>query len=513
MLNRALESLNAGRVRDAAGLAQQLLAQKPTDPNALFLWGLVTRAMGQFSDSLNAFLQVTRQDSENPNAWAHVAESFVTLGEVEKADQALREAIQREDGTPELQHSIANTFAGIGNFEEARAWFKKARRQQPRNVDLLVNLAITEMFLGELDSSRAHLQQVLSYRSDHAQAHWLLAGMSTAENFSHVETMREELSSHSLSPQDTAHLEYACGKELEDLEKWEEAFSAYSRGAEAVRSTIHFDEKAEDALFDALIETYTEEWLADGQGFDDDSAIFIVGQPRSGTTLVERILSAHSGIQSAGELKHFPGIASQLINSGEQPTMRQLREIDARRLGETYVQSCDRYRRSAGKLIDKYPPNFIHIPLILKSLPNARVIHLQRNPMDTCFAVFKQLFAGAYPHSYTLEEMARHYVRYRRLLDVWEKRFGRLFLSVRYEDVVENTERETRRLLQFLNLPWEQECLQFHRQKAPSASASTVQVRNPIHARSIGRWKKYAEQLEPVQRILASAGIAWDTTG
>jgi hypothetical protein len=153
------------------------------------------------------------------------------------------------------------------------------------------------------------------------------------------------------------------------------------------------------------------------------------------------------------------------------------------------------------------PPNYLYVPLILKALPNAKVIHLTRNPMDACFASFKQLFADAYPHSYEQAEMARHHARYYHLMAVWRERFGDRFFDIAYEDTARDVEPNARALIEYLELPWEDACLNFHQQDAAVTTASAVQVRQPAHTRSIGRWRRYEKQLQPMREALLKADV------
>jgi len=184
------------------------------------------------------------------------------------------------------------------------------------------------------------------------------------------------------------------------------------------------------------------------------------------------------------------------------------RDLESGKIGNLYLQSSARMRGDTPRFVDKLPQNYLLIPLILKALPNARIVHLVRDPMDACFASFKQLFADAYLHSYELGEMARHHARYRRLMATWRERFPGCFIDIAYEDTVADLELHARRLIEYLGLPWEDACLEFHTQATAVSTASAVQVREPAHTRSIGRWRRYADKLETMQAALAAEGIA-----
>jgi len=178
-----------------------------------------------------------------------------------------------------------------------------------------------------------------------------------------------------------------------------------------------------------------------------------------------------------------------------------------------YIETTRQLAGDTPHFVDKLPSNFLYVPLILKALPNAKIVHLRRNPMDACFSSFKQLFADAYPHSYDQEEMARHHARYYRLMETWRERFGDRFFDIAYEDVARDLEPNARALIDFLGLPFEDACLEFHKQKTAVTTASAVQVRQPAHTKSVGRWRRYEHQLEPTRRTLEALGVPLETSG
>ena len=224
------------------------------------------------------------------------------------------------------------------------------------------------------------------------------------------------------------------------------------------------------------------------------------------------IISSHSQVHAAGELQQF-GLALRRLSQYRNPRRFSVElfddasKLDPVKIGGLYLQTSDRMRGSTPRFIDKLPQNYLMIPLILKALPNAKIVHLVRDPMDACFASFKQLFADAYLHSYDQEEMARHHARYYRLMETWRERFGDRFFDISYEEVAGNLEPNARALIEYLELPWNDACLEFHKQKTAVATASAVQVRKPAHTKSVGRWRRYEQQLEPTRRTLESLGI------
>ena len=225
--------------------------------------------------------------------------------------------------------------------------------------------------------------------------------------------------------------------------------------------------------------------------------------------------TAPPDVTSAGELKQFGNSLRRLSKYAEthrfSPALPEnSATLDMRTVGAMYIKTTRKMAGDTPRFVDKLPLNFMYIPLILKALPNAKIVHLRRNPMDACFSSFKQLFADAYQHSYDLEEMARHHARYYRLMETWRERFGEHFFDIVYEDVASNLEPNARALIEFLGLEWHDACLEFHKQKSAVATASAVQVRKPAHTKSIGRWRRYERQLEPARRTLESLGIPFE---
>ena len=512
-LRRGFSYLQSGQPERAAECCRRVLGEDPKLPEAHFLVGLVAIELNQRRVAVSAFGSVTRLQPDHGGAWANLARQYALGGQLTLADEALAKAIEYEDGKAVVHDLIGSVHTLFGDDEKALGWYERAAQEEPDNILFRVNHANCLMFVGQLEEAETALREVLEMQPGNANAHWMLAGLRKAVDRAHVEEMEQLVASGGYPPKALAFLYYALGKELEDLEEWDAAFSNFERGAQARRSTIDYDEASEVQTYAAFEKLFTQSWMdSAGQGHDSDAPIFIVGQPRTGTTLVERIITSHSMVHSAGELRQFGNAVRRLTNYSEpmrfSAALAELAvEVDAKQLGGAYIQTSRTFAGDTPHFVDKLPLNYLYLPLILKALPNAKIIHLRRNPMDACFSSFKQLFADAYPHSYDQEEMARHHARYYRLMEAWRERFGDRFFEVAYEDVAGDVEPNARALIEFLDLPWEDACLEFHKQKSAVKTASSVQVRQPAHTRSVGRWRRYEEQLAPARRILEELGI------
>jgi tetratricopeptide (TPR) repeat protein len=490
-----------------------LLKAHPNLVEAHFLVGLIATEMHKTWTAVSAFGSVTKLEPNHGAAWAHLARLFMSAGQPTRADAALANAVTHNDGNPVVLDLIGTIHGMLGHQEEASVWISRAIERQPENVRYLVNLANSQMFLGRLDNAESLLHKILASQPGNPNAHWILSNLRTATNREHIDKLAALVAEDKRDPRALAFLYYGLGKELEDLQDWDAAFSAFARGAKARRGTLSYDEGSEIEMFQAFAQIFTLEWLGKGANGDaDGSAIFIVGQPRTGTTLIERLITSHSQVHSAGELGQF-GMCVRRLADYREPQRYSAKlavlaaGIDCDRLGQAYLATTEKMRGSLPRFVDKLPPNYLYLPLILKALPNAKVIHVTRDPTDACFACFKQLFADAYPHSYDLHEMARHYARYVHLMSAWRERFGNRFLEISYEDTVRNLESNARRIFEYLELPWEDGCLQYYKRDAAVTTASTVQVRSPVHTRSIGRWRRYAAQLRPMRQTLEDNGV------
>ncbi|MFU8764234.1 MAG: tetratricopeptide repeat-containing sulfotransferase family protein [Haliea sp.] len=514
LLKQGFDALGRGDVETAGLCCQQALQQQPDLVAAHFLVGLVALEARDRRTAFSAFQSVVKLDRDHAAAWAQLARLYMSEGQVNLADAALRETRRIQPEDPIVLDLIATTLSLMGEHGAAQAFFARANTRQPGHPPFMLNLANNLVYHGDTDKADSIFRDIIRLQPDSPQAHWALASSVKAEDESHIEIMQGLAERHRNNPRARAFYLYAIGKEREDLQQWDAAFAAFSDGAAARRATVEYDEDAEEAMFTALAELYTPDWLtAQPPGNPDPSPIFVLGQPRTGTTLIERIISSHSRVHSAGELQQF-GLALRRLANYRDPRrfsaelFQSALALAPRQVGSLYLQTSSRMRGTTPHFVDKLPQNYLLIPLILAALPRAKIVHLVRDPMDACFASFKQLFADAYLHSYEQGEMARHHLRYHRLMTLWRERFpGRIF-DIGYENTARDLEPNARGLIEYLELDWEDACLDFHRQDGAVTTASAVQVREPAHTRSIGRWRRYQRQLAPMQRILQAAGMA-----
>ena len=514
VLRKGFAELSRGNIEAAGRYCQQALKLKPDLVPAHFLVGLVGIEARERKTAFSAFQSVVKLDPNHAAAWAHLAKLYMSEGKVNLADSALRETRRIKPNDPIVLDLIGTTLSLMGEHGVARAFFARVNTSEPNHPPFMQNLANSLVYHGETETAGEVFNDIIGLQPDSPQAHWGLANSRKAEDSLHLEEMRKLLTGGPGNPRAMAFYYYAIGKECEDLKQWPEAFEAFSQGAAARRRTVEYDEAAEIEMFHYLAEHYTADWLNESPpGNPDGSPIFVLGQPRTGTTLIERIITAHSQVHSAGELQQF-GLALRRLSRYNNPKRFSAELFEAtldlapEKVAAVYLQTSGKMRGSTPRFVDKLPQNYLLIPLILKALPNAKIVHLVRDPMDACFASFKQLFADAYLHSYDQSEVARHHARYLELMQHWRERFPGRFFDISYEDTARDLEPNARALMNYLDLPWEDACLDFHQQDSAVSTASAVQVREPAHTRSIGRWRRYEKELQPMRESLLNEGIS-----
>jgi hypothetical protein len=337
--------------------------------------------------------------------------------------------------------------------------------------------------------------------------------MTFAAGDRHLAKM-EELAAKAdgLSKTDRMQLDFALGKAYADLKDHKRSFRHFLAGNAGKRAQIEYDEKATLTLFDDIERTFTPELIKAKSGGGDPSTepIFVLGMPRSGTTLVEQILASHPSVHGAGELATLNDVVLTVHGPDGKtiPYPHFVEALDAsalQKIGARYLAQVRELAPARERITDKMPSNFFFVGLIHLALPNARIIHTIRDPIDTCISCFSKLFSAEQNHTYDLAELGRYYRRYDRLMAHWRNALppGRI-LDVRYEDVVADLEGEARCILEHCGLPWNERCLAFHKTERPVRTASATQVRKPIYKNSVGRWRVYEEFLTP---LVAELGI------
>jgi tetratricopeptide (TPR) repeat protein len=498
--------------------AREFLKQDTTSPEGHFLYGLAMKAAQHPAEAIDAFARALALDNNRYDAAIELANQHCVVQRHADAARLVRRYEDVLGNSPLYLHLAGSVYSRIGLPEKAWPLYQRANALQP-GIDLFqASLGTCAMFLGKVDEARKIYQELLRRRPTHQRNHYQLSQLETATDTTHIEQMQALLDSSELPPDRNIFLYYAIGKEFEDLERWEEAFRYFELGAEAVMSVARYDIDTDLAVIDRVIECCDADWLASGTAPTcrerwGKTPVFIVGLPRSGTTLTDRIVSSHSQVASVDETQYMPMVIRRLSGIVSEDKMNAAMIESAARadigaIGDGYMEMLQHRLTDEPAFIDKLPFNVLYLGFVCKAFPDARIILMQRNPLDSCFAMYKQVFLGAYKFSYSLESLGRFYIAYSRLLDHWRRTLGDGLIELQYETLVSDQEQETRNLLARLGLDFEAACLAFDSNTSAIATASSAQVREKIHTRSVHRWKRYARQLQPLREQLEAAGIA-----
>ncbi|WP_417450639.1 sulfotransferase [Kordiimonas sp.] len=424
---------------------------------------------------------------------------------------------------------VAERYIQLGLFGAADALYRKALALAPDDAGLLYNAATAAIALGSMADAEAWLEKVIALKPGDYDAYYNRATLRrwTADD-NHIHAMEALLKAGIPDRKGAVQLFYALAKEYEDIGETEQSFGHLVRGANLRASMMRYDVGQDVETMAKIAKVFDADCIAQplhtsstksaeslhnsctdfGQNCTHQP-VFIVGLPRTGTTLVDRILSSHTSVASLGEISDLATSIVRLVGpvQNRMELVEKSAEINFISLSEQYGGSTRGRGFDAPVLIDKTPANFLYLGLIAKAMPGARIIHLRRHPLDACFAIYKTLFRMGYPYSYRLDQLADYYIAYDRLMAHWHAVMPGKILDLQYEKLVTDPAGESRRLLSHCGLDWQDGVLAFHENASPSATASAAQVRRPVYTSSIGRWRDHAQGLAPLVGRLEAAGI------
>jgi tetratricopeptide (TPR) repeat protein len=514
---RARDALKRGDLPAAAQAAKAMALAKPSHPAGLFLLGMAAAQSGHVARAVEMLQEAVARKPEAEHL-AQLARLLSLLRRDGEAGEAARRAWTLGPRDALTFDTIGCVLVRLGDHQGALAPFGRAVEAEPDNPDFRYNLAAACGFTGRVEEARRHYEAILARNPGDARVHYALAILSRqTAKANHVPRLEAALSG-ARRPEDTLRIRYALAKELEDIGNAAGAFRHLSAANTAHKQAIRYDFAQDAAIFDAIETLFGSgvDALGGGVGNADPAPIFVVGMPRTGTTLVDRILSSHRDVGSAGELQAMPLAVKQIAATPsrvviDRATVAASGAIDPAALGDAYLERARHHRpRDKARFIDKLPANFLYIGHIARALPNARILCLRRNPMDTIWSNYKNLFASQsayYAYSHDLMDTARYYARFDRLMRLWDKLWPGRILQLSYEALVADQEGETQRLLRHCDLAWDEACLSFHENSAAVATPSAAQVRRPINADAVERWRSHEEALEPARAWLEAQNI------
>lgn len=497
-----------GADEEAAQSFRRALAHDATFAKAHERLGALRLRAGDGAGAIAKFEAALAADQGLAAAHDGLGLALQRLGRPGEAVERHRRAVALNPQHPLFLNNLGVALQSDGDDRAAIDCFKAALRAAPVFPEAHNNIAVSQESLGRLDEARAHLAHAIEARPDYAEAHRNLSRLTRYKpGEPHIATMQRAAANPSLGADDRAQLGFALAKALIDIGENDAAFDHLEAANRLRRSAIRYDPSEDAALFDNIKGAFGRSLIERpvGRGFADDAPIFIVGMPRSGTTLAEQILASHPLVHGAGELNLLNSLMLEAADFSA-PAPPNLEGADFRAIGETYVGGVRARGAQRARFTDKAPLNFRWIGAIRLALPNAKVVHCARDARDACFSIYRNYFAtGGNRYAYDLAEIGRFYRLYSDLTAYWKTLVGGFVYDLDYERLVADQVGETRRLLEFCGLDFDAACLAFEKTERPVKTVSAAQVREPLNDSSIGIWRRFESRLGPLLEILADA--------
>jgi tetratricopeptide (TPR) repeat protein len=509
-IEEATADFVAGNGQAAEGIFRDILKSDSSHVAALCGLAAISLGAGNTRDSERLLRHALKQTAHMPLARRGLSHTLLAAGRLPEAEAAMRDLLKLEPENPQNWVALGSVYTRLLRQADALAAYEEAARLNPAQVRLHLSIGHIHKTLGRRRESEQAYHECLRIDPACGEAYWSLADLKTyVFGDDKIAAMRGLLADPCGEAGSKAQLHFALARALEQRKQFQQSFTHYAAGNALRRGASPFDianferkSRRVAASFDA---TFFAERL--GGGCPDASPIFIVGLPRSGSTLVEQILASHSRVEGTMELPNILTMVREFDHSGAgrdgyPESVRDASRERLRALGRRYLDETRPIRTGRPHFIDKMPNNFSHIGLIHAILPNATIIDVRRHPMDACFSTFKQHFAEGQSFSYDLDDLGRYYRCYLALMDHWDDVLPGKVMHLQYEELIRDSDATIRRLLHHCGLPFEDACLSFHETRRAVRTASSEQVRQPLYASGVGYWKHFTKELEPLRASL-----------
>ncbi len=502
--------LQRKQLQEARTLCDSLLMRDPDSTEGWLIAARICQQSGDYRGMLDAARRALQLDPSNNLARFTEIEARMHAGDVAGARSRLTDIESSAGADSGAWRRLAEFHTHLNQHEQAATCAIRVATLKPYDGQAAYAKASALIAVGRMAEAEEILDELIGRSPEDADAWYNRATLRRqVPGHNHVAPLKAALAARSpgLAP---VALYYALAKELEDLGQYAESFAALTQGASARRKALSYRVEADEQAIASIIRTFDRAWYeSPAPGLDVQGPVFVVGLPRSGTTLVERILIRHDEVATVGEVNDLALAVTRTAGpaGGKEELIKAAARMSPAALGESYWTAIKGYGHEKPYVIDKTPLNYLYLGLIAKSLPRARIVHVRRHPVASCYAMYKTLFRMGYPFSYDLQDLGRYYVAYSRLMNYWRALLPGRFLDLDYEALVADQEGTTRRLLEYCGLEWRSACLRFHENPAPTATASAAQVRQPIYRDSVDLWRQYRQELAPLARHLAHNGI------
>lgn len=509
---QAQQALNQGLYQQAHQKLIAILQQDKYFSDAYFLLAMIASAHHNFLNAIELIKQANKLAPNNAEYLSQLAKHYALENNHVQAVYFAELTAQLASKSSLTLDTLGVAYSKIGLHKKAVIFFQQAVAINDKNPNYFFNLGAALKFVGDFDGAKKAYEKTIAMAPNYYKAHAALTGLGGISATSNHIPLLEQLFSQTQHADDSLYIGHALAREYESLKDFDKAFFYLDMAKKCKLKQFNYHLDEDKALFSSIESHFKNVDRSKVQGFDTDEPIFVVGMPRSGTTLVERIISQHSEVTSAGELQHFGLLLKKMAKTTSKrvidaETIAATENINFAKLGEDYIESTRAITGKTAKFVDKMPLNVLYVGFILKALPKAKIVCLDRNPLDTIVSNFRQLFAvnqSYYSYSYDLESTTEFYLLFKQLTALWLALFPENFYFINYEKLVNDPVNEAKQLIEFCNLSWQEQCVDIDQNSAPVATASAMQVRRPINNSSVGNWKKYDAYLDGVKAILAS---------
>jgi tetratricopeptide (TPR) repeat protein len=506
----AERAIRDGRLENAEKTLRELISKEPRNARAIRMLGSIALEANRYKAAKRLLERAVELAPGVAIGWTDLSNVHLKKDDYDKALDAVQRAIDIDPGFAHAYVAKGNILGRAQRHEEALVAYRQGLEVSPMNVGALSGMGHVLKTIGRQEEAIAAFRQCIKANPAYGETYWSLANLKTFEfNSEEVQIMEELVERNSIADEPRVNMLVSLGKHYENEKNYDKAFENYQRGNDLRREHEIYDPVQTQVIHDRIIEVFNAEFLAEKAGYGDPSPdpILIVGLPRSGSTLIEQILASHSMVEGTMELPDLGRTIADLNKLSpariEYPeAVQPLNEDQLAALGRNYLDATRRYRTDKPFFIDKMPNNFQAIGFLQLILPNARVIDARRHPLDSCLGSYKQLFFKGQSFTYDQFELGRYYLEYRRIMDHWNVVLPGKVLAVHYEQMVLDQEAQTRRLLEYCGLPWEDQCLRFYETDRAINTASSEQVRQPIYTKALNFWRNYEHHLSELIETL-----------
>ena len=505
-LYKGIRHVKAGRFKLAEESYKKVLKKDNNNIDAFRLLGLLAFKNKNYSIAENLFIRAIKIDQHFHLLWDNLAKVYRIQNKLEKSKKAFKNLIKLDPYNLEALVALGTIYVKLADYDEGIKTYQKVLSLKNNNPRVYLSMGHALKTVGRRKECEDAYHKAITLYPLCGEGYWSLANLKTYK-FSEAQILQMENSlDDKIQEQEKIQMLFALGKAYESKGDYKKSFTFYEKGNWMQRKIVEYNAQENANNIDSIIDFFqkNKSVIDFNSGYEAQDPIFILGLPRAGSTLLEQILSSHSCIEGTQELHNIMTIGRRIksLNNSEN-YLNNLLELDTKSIkmyGKMFIDETMWARNEKELFIDKMPNNFPHIGLIKMILPNAKIIDARRNPMDGCFSCFKQYFAKGQHFTYDLDDIARYYKDYLRLMDFWNKFFPGSIHTVLYEDVINNSEEEVRKMLNYLQLPFEESCMDFYKSSRPVKTASSEQVRQPIYKSALNYWKNFENDLSVLSK-------------